>query len=70
VHLGMANKVALGSINFLCKKFIFHFLNAKNGLFCEAPTKNMFQKWTHKILNDILPYFMPNSPVLCMEKVI
>jgi hypothetical protein len=24
--------------------------------FCEAPDKNMFQKWTTTILNDIIPY--------------
>jgi hypothetical protein len=63
-------KLLWGVLIFFAKKFIFHFLNAKNGLFCEAPTKNMFQKWTNKILNDIVPYFMPNSPVLCMQKVI
>jgi hypothetical protein len=71
VHLGMANKVALGSFNFLCtKKTIFHFLNAKNGLFCEASIKNMFQKRTTTNLNHIIPYFMHNSSLFCMEKVI
>jgi hypothetical protein len=44
----------------LHKKFIFHFINAKNGFFCEAPTKNMIKKWTNKILNDIIPYFIHN----------
>jgi hypothetical protein len=29
----------------------------------------MLQKWTTKILNDTIPYFIHNSPFVCMEKV-
>jgi hypothetical protein len=42
------------------KKFIFYFSSTKNGFFCEAPTKNMLQKWTYIILENIIPYFMHN----------
>jgi hypothetical protein len=43
----MANNVDLGYFPFSWhKKFIFHFLSAKNGIFYEAPTKNELQKWT------------------------
>jgi hypothetical protein len=34
---------------FFAQKIHFYFLNAKNGLFCEASTKNKFEKWTNKI---------------------
>jgi hypothetical protein len=54
----MVNNVDLGSFNF------------KKGVFCEAPTKNMFQKWNTTILNDTKPYFMHNSQFIWMEKVL
>jgi hypothetical protein len=70
VHLGMKNKVSLGIFNYLyTKNTFFIFLMLKMGFFCEAPTKNMFQKWTTTILNHIIPYFMDNSPFVCIEKV-
>jgi hypothetical protein len=69
VHIGMANKFALGSFNFICtKKSFFIFLMLKMGFFCEAPTKNMFKKWTTTILNDIIPYFMHNLPFFAWKK--
>jgi hypothetical protein len=54
----------------LQKKFIFHFLSAKNGVFCEASAKNMLQKYNNHILNDIISYGIQNSPVVSIEKVL
>jgi hypothetical protein len=48
---------------------IFHFLSDKNGYFCEAPTKNEFQKWITSILQNIIPYFMYNSSVVYTKNV-
>jgi hypothetical protein len=33
VHIGMANKVRIGSFHFLCIKINFHFLSVKIGFF-------------------------------------
>jgi hypothetical protein len=61
----MANNVDLGSFNFHCTKNpFFIFLAQKNEFFCEASIKNTLQKCTNKILNNIIPYFMNNSPVV------
>jgi hypothetical protein len=60
----MENNVYLGSFPFLRIKISFFiFLVSKLGFFGEAPTKNMFQKWATPILENIIPYFMDNSPV-------
>ena len=42
VYLGTVNNVAEETFHFpFTKKIIFLFPNEKNGLFCEATTKNM-----------------------------
>jgi hypothetical protein len=70
VHLGIAKNIYLGFLPFLgIKSSFFIFLAPKLGFFCEAPTKNMFQKWTTTILENIISYSVRNSPVICMEKV-
>jgi hypothetical protein len=55
---------------FVAKKSFFIFLVQKIGIFCEASTKNMLQKWNNQILEIIIPYIMHNAPVACMEKVL
>jgi hypothetical protein len=55
---------------FFAQKIIFHFLSIRNDFF-KAPTKNMLQKWTITIsYKNLIPYFMDNSLVICMEKVL
>jgi hypothetical protein len=44
VHIGMANKIHIGSFHFLYKKINFHFLSvSKLGFFCEGSTENTLQ---------------------------
>jgi hypothetical protein len=50
---------------FTAKKIIFHFLSAKMGFFVKHLQKYV-PKLTNTILNDIIPYFIQNSPVVCM----
>jgi hypothetical protein len=55
---------------FVAQKINFHFLSAKIGIFCKVSTKNMLQKLNNQILQNIIPYIMNNSLVVCMEKVL
>jgi hypothetical protein len=43
VHLGMANKVALGSFNFICIKIHSFFLTPKMGFFVKYLPKIFFK---------------------------
>jgi hypothetical protein len=44
VHIGMANKVYIGSFHLLyIKKIYFHFLSVKIGFFYEGTTDNTLQ---------------------------
>jgi hypothetical protein len=59
VHIGMANKVHIGSFHFLCiKKINFHFLSVKIGFFCEGSTENTLQNYTNLIFNNSRKHFM------------
>jgi hypothetical protein len=67
----MTNNVDLGCFHFLgIKSPFFYFISARNTVFCETTTTNELQKWTNSILENIIPYLMHNSVVLCMEKVL
>jgi hypothetical protein len=43
VHIGMANKVYIGSFHFLCIKNQFPFSKCQNWVFCEESTENILQ---------------------------
>ena len=60
----MGNNVAKLSCQIIFKNIIFHFLSAKNGLFCEAATKNMVRVVTLTIITQSTPYVMDNPQVL------
>jgi hypothetical protein len=66
----MAKNVDLGSSNFGCTKNSFFIFLVQKLVFCGASTKNMLQKWNKQILENIIPYIMHNSPVVCMEQVL
>jgi hypothetical protein len=68
--LGSKTVLIWGVLIFFAQKIIFHFLSIRNGFF-KAPFKNILQKWTTTIsYKNLIPYFMDNSPVVCMEKVL
>ena len=59
-------------INFsfsLHRKIIFHFLNAKNGYFCEAPTKIMLQNWSTLFLKNTRTHFMYKYQIVVCQTV-
>ena len=60
----MENNVAKLSCQIIFRNIIFHFLNAKNGFYCEATTKNMVQIVTLTIITQSSPYVMDNPQVL------
>jgi hypothetical protein len=43
VHIGIANKVHIGSFHFLCIKNQFSFSTCQNWVYCEGSTENTLQ---------------------------
>jgi hypothetical protein len=69
VHLGMENKVDLGSFNFLCtKNSFFIFLMLKIGFLWNTYRKYV-PKMDHQKFKSYYTIFMHNSSFFCMEKV-
>jgi hypothetical protein len=71
VHIGMANKVHIGSFHFLCiKKNQFLFSKCQDWVFYEGSTENTLQNYTNLILNNSRTHFMYISPFLCVYEAL
>ena len=64
VHLRIRNNGAKLGYQIIFINIIFHFLSAKNDIFCEASIRNMVQSVIHSFLTQSSTYFVHNLQIL------